>query len=414
MNKIKQFFRGSLLLSSATVLLGAITYWINVLFARTYPVAEYGKISILFVSIGLLSSFGFPQGGAYFTAIREGDRKVFLKLILIAIPFSLLSYLLIYLFSDPISGLLFGTPSPLFRLGVAGGLFFFFFQFLADMLRGKKDFLSYFNAYLFLSLILFLSTFFLRYSGILLVSNAIIICYFLSFVITFFISNASFKQADPKIDGLKLSEVVKYSLPLSIGAAVTVLTNWVDSICVMKYLGAQGLGIYHPASITSKGILFLLGGLNTAAFPFMVDKYKKREGSGNLVRWYGKHLFLLCIAPVAAVLIVILFCPFIIDTIFGKKYAGSIPVLTILVFSVIFFVLKDYNTNTMAAIKKTLPLTIANVSGGVLNLILNLVFIPRLGIKGAAVAMVISSGFLFVSTTILCTYFLRIEERERR
>jgi len=109
-----------------------------------------------------------------------------------------------------------------------------------------------------------------------------------------------------------------------------------------------------------------------------------------------KYLFLV-ITPL--ILTAIFYAKFFIITLFGEKYLSGYPALQILLIGVLFYVVASANHNFLAGIGKPKTVTIIILLAAVLNVLLNLLLIPRWGINGAALATTASYFLMLIFST---------------
>ena len=87
------------------------------------------------------------------------------------------------------------------------------------------------------------------------------------------------------------------------------------------------------------------------------------------------------------------FSPLIIKIMYGNAYDSAIPVLRIIVWYTTFSYLGSARNIWVMAEGKQKYLWIMNLSGAILNIVLNLLLIPVYNIMGAAIASLITQIF---------------------
>jgi O-antigen/teichoic acid export membrane protein len=163
-----------------------------------------------------------------------------------------------------------------------------------------------------------------------------------------------------------------------------------DSLIIGSTLGASALGLYGSAYRYLESLSILPTALSHNLFPISAKE-------GQITR---RHLLkitmsMIIIGAVASLFVFLLSEPLIVQLV-GKQYVTAIPVLQILSITLLlFFVNAPLSTVVQSSklIKLFLPWGIANTA---LNLLLNILFTPRLGITWAAWTMCIteSTGLL--------------------
>jgi O-antigen/teichoic acid export membrane protein len=84
----------------------------------------------------------------------------------------------------------------------------------------------------------------------------------------------------------------------------------------------------------------------------------------------------------------------IIQFVYGKEFLGAAIVLRILLFEMLLVFLTFLNTHSLNSMKLEKKALYAIASATVLNILLNLVFIPLYGAVGGAITSVVSEAFL--------------------
>ena len=198
-----------------------------------------------------------------------------------------------------------------------------------------------------------------------------------------------------------LVDVIKSALPYAlIGVFGTLMTN-IDIFIIGEFINPNAVGLY-AASLRPVGLLYLLPGiLSNAVFPIMNKRNADHdpEGLKNISETAMTVTFALAI-PMAVGGIII--GGSLIHNVFGVDYAGSISSFKILLLTIIpvfpgvilsFLLLSK-------GIRKA-PIK-ATAMGAVVNIVLDLVFIPKYGIAGSAVATLIAqvtmNAILFYET----------------
>lgn len=157
-----------------------------------------------------------------------------------------------------------------------------------------------------------------------------------------------------------------------------------DSILVRNYLGSAALGFYGLAYRYLEYFALFPSSLVQILFPIFA------QNKVVTARTIFKLTLLVGLIGLFFSLILAMIAPLLILKLHGTAYAPSVPVLQILSGTLIlFFVNAPLSTFVQASdmVKKFLPFGIANT---VLNVVLNILTIPALGIIGAAVTMLIT------------------------
>ena len=187
-------------------------------------------------------------------------------------------------------------------------------------------------------------------------------------------------------------DLLNYSLPIMFMAILATFLHWTDIIMLGYFSDTVTVGLYHPAARTAGIIRIILLSFSGIYGPIMAEIYAKKQ----TVKM--NHLFKLvtrwiitCSLPFA---ILVLLYPRKIMLIFGGEFINGYPILMILVtaaFIQAVFGIGGTTLNMTGFPKINLINTI--IACG-LNFVLNIILIPKMGGKGAALATLITLGFI--------------------
>lgn len=206
------------------------------------------------------------------------------------------------------------------------------------------------------------------------------------------------------VDAEFIKKVILYSAPLAPMVLIGYFSgSYLDAIFVTNFLSTTDLGIYSVATQMNGIVLQLPTLANSLLIPLFVTL--NSEGSGGRINAYFKHTLpfltlvwgLLCIA--ASVI-----GYFLIPQVFGPEFFGSaVPFWILITSSVVGLpVLFGYAAVTHSSLS-TYIAAIASIFSAVVNVVFNIVLIPRFGIEGCAWATVLA----YFSSTIVFAVLLR-------
>lgn len=165
-----------------------------------------------------------------------------------------------------------------------------------------------------------------------------------------------------------------------------------DRIMIKNMLGNSEVGFYSAAIICASITSFVFVAIIDSFRPLVFEKRK------NNIEEFEKEMSLLYnlvfYMALAQCVFMTLFAPFIINILYGKNYLPSISALQIVVWFTTFSYIGYARSIWVLAENKQKYLWFINLSGVVLNIILNLLFIPQWGINGAAAASVITQFYV--------------------
>lgn len=225
--------------------------------------------------------------------------------------------------------------------------------------------------------------------------------YLLNLVLVLFYANMSHIKYSLSYFTFKdINSIIKISLPLGLAVIFNFLYDKIDVLLISKLMGFDDVAFYNvgyglfKASQLSFSFLLVLGFTKVSAIS------KNKEDVRLFLKDYAG-----IILPICAVLGIILFIfpEFIIKTIYTEKFQSSVAVLKILSFAIIAVGLNNLAgvvLNGMGYFKVVMYITLY---GLIINVVLNIIFIPIYGIMAASVLTVLTEYFIF----IMEFYYLR-------
>ncbi len=207
-------------------------------------------------------------------------------------------------------------------------------------------------------------------------------------------------------DYRKAKELLKYSWLLMFSGLAGIIYLRIDQIMIKQVLGLEAVGKYAVAVRISEIWYFIPMIITNSFFPAII---KARQITDKL--YYERLQNLYCFMFYLAMCITIFiyfFANKIVIMLFGFQYYAAIPVLKIHALSIVFVFLGCISTKWLIADNLQNYILVRSIIGAILNILLNIYLIPKFGIKGAAVATVIS--YSFVSSFYLL-FFAKIRKR---
>jgi O-antigen/teichoic acid export membrane protein len=193
-------------------------------------------------------------------------------------------------------------------------------------------------------------------------------------------------------------KLLTYSWPLIISGIMVSLFTRIDQIMLQNMAGVKEAGAYATVASLSEAWNFVPIVIISSLFPAILNarrddpvRYKKRI----------QHLYdLMVYLSVPVAIIVTFISPFIYKSgyIFKPEYAYAAPVLSVHIWSGVFVFLGAASGQYLIAENYTKLTFIRTGVGAIVNIVLNLVLIPKMGMMGAAIATLTAyaSATLFV------------------
>jgi O-antigen/teichoic acid export membrane protein len=368
----------------------------GILLARVLGPGLLGQYSLGNTVANFTANFtkiGFDQGlvrfiPRYKTNNEEGKVKYLVIFsFLISAILSILIGSIFYFYSDFLALMLFNDLEMSGVLKITSVLIFVFtyYRLSSSILKGIKrvDFLTGISN-IVVPVIFLLSLLILRKADVYTVISARMGSYVIAItlIIIFIFKKEKFMNA--KIKKINIKEYFSFSSPLLFIGLLYFLISHIDILMIGYFLESSDVGVYSVAVRIAGMAVFLLSAANTIFGPTISeltekDQFKTLE---RLLKSISKIIFAFSLN---FLLFVIIYNQEIL-TVFGEEYIVGDLVLIILTFGQ-FINASVGPTGTILIMSGKQKFEVFNsVAICILNIILNIILIPRLGISGAAIA----------------------------
>ena len=385
------------------------------LYTSRFSVEEYGMMGIMEItSQVLLAMLGFSLYNAFFRWYWDKNfidkQKSILFTILVFLIFQISLFLLLVLsFQQDLSYLLFESDrhSYLIRLLIlVSGLEAF--GFLVSTLLRLKERAAFYTLLqvgkLTISLLVTIYLIVYRNRNIEAVYEAQLIA---NVVYLLLIFNVLRKNIELKFEWKILKDMLSFSLPLVLTSLSGIILNITDRYTLRFLADMADVGVYSLGFKVANTLrVFLIASVNLALQPII---FKMMDDPGNK-RFYSKVMTYFTFGLMFFVLFFSLYAPEIIKVISKQnmQYWNAWKIVPVLSFSMLFSMLRDVAYTGLNITKKTRVIALLVLTAAVLNIILNLIFIPVWGFYGASVATAISQVIYFIAVYIIAQKYYSV------
>ncbi len=237
----------------------------------------------------------------------------------------------------------------------------------------------------------------LFFASLYIIANSLVLIYIICIYIT------KFNLPKLEIDMSFWKPTIKEAWPFGITSLSGMLYTYIDSIMLSVMQGNQVVGWYSAAYRLMLIVLFIPTAVNTAIFPVMSRLYNSSRNSLTLM--YEKYFKYMLIIGIPMGFGTTLLADKIILLIFGQGYTQSIEALQILIWTTVFTFIGAAFVQLLQSINKQLIITKISIICVIINIVLNLILIPKYSLIGASFATLITEIFL-VGYIILSSYKL--------
>lgn len=410
-NNLKKIIQSSgLNLFFRLIGLGA-SFLIILIISKLFSLENYGLYTLAFTitqATALVFALGIPNALIFLKGNRSLEvnesKALLFKGVKITALLSIIPFFFFFLFSNYLSEKIFLKPdlhqflqitSITIPFLIIHELFLYHFISLGSFL--KYNVFMFFLPNVFLILFLFLFYYF-ESSGFytfLSFSVSIILVVLIEFIIIY-------ESKLPKIsDKVNSKQLFKVASPMLLSGLMIYLLNWTDVLMLGIMVDEKQVGIYNISyKLGTIGFLVIV-----SVSTFVTPRISELYGKGNLCELkelIHKSTRLIALLSIPIVLILILISDFLLSF-FGVEDVSGKRALIIVAFGVLFSAMCGNVDQILNMTNNQKVLRNITVVCLILNISLNFILIPILGIEGAAIASLISNVFI----NLLCLYYIK-------
>lgn len=189
----------------------------------------------------------------------------------------------------------------------------------------------------------------------------------------------------------RIKKMLKYSIPLVPNTICWAIINVSDRLFIVNFIGAGANGIY---SISNK-------------FPNIINNFYSffntawRESSARIINdgtyknEYPKIFSSIQKLMFSTTIIITAFMPFVFKVLVNEKYISGLMYIPVLTIAVYYSSLSGYFGGIFTAFKDTKIIGVTSFLAAIINLVINIILIKKIGVFAAALSTLISSLFLY-------------------
>ncbi len=189
------------------------------------------------------------------------------------------------------------------------------------------------------------------------------------------------------VDWSYAKQLAHDSVPFVFISMSILVSGRIDQVFLKHYIDTMSVGFYTVAVQLTEIWQAVPQTLLVALFPAMVNAHRSGyHYARRIVALSG----LLLIYSIGVSALTTVLAPYIVPLIYGEAFVASIPLLQIYTWSLLGTVFGFLITNILVTDNQRLIQVVMGVFPMLLNIVLNIILIPRAGAAGAAFATVIS------------------------
>ena len=207
----------------------------------------------------------------------------------------------------------------------------------------------------------------------------------------FYNATSEMKLSEWRFSWSKAKELLSQGWLIYLGSIFAVIYLKVDQVMLRWFHGSSSVGIYAVAAQLSEALYFVPAAIVTSFFPKMIKM--REENKEAFDRRFQQLLDLLFMLALALAIVITLASEGIIALFFGDHYLESAQVLVVHVWAALFIFMRAAFSKWILIENVLVFSLITQGMGAFVNVLLNLILIPRFGTVGAAYATLVSYAF---------------------
>ena len=410
MSYTKKAIKGFSIVFFISIISAFVGYLIRIVLARNLSVAEYGLFFSVFTMISFLAIFnnlGVPEALVKFVSeflVKKKFNQIKSLIIISFLAQVLTGFILaivLFFLSNFLAKTYFKT-----QLAVPVILWFILILFLYNLRTLVKNIYQAFQrmvtyALMYLIeniLILVIILFFLIFrKGIFIAIYSHILAYVI--ILIFFTAGLfkvfNFLEHKFIVKKKDVKGLFKFGLSIMFKGLGAVIILYTDTLILTYFRSLEEVGIYNVVVPTVMMLMFFTNSIAAVIFPMVSELWtrKKKDYLVKGLEMLEKYSFVI-IMPTAIILFA--FSRIILSLMFGQAYASGSTAMQVLLIGIIFLSIYSIYQAAMAGIGKPEIPTKVYLQGALLNFLLNLLVIPKLGMIGAAITSLIAYFYIFI------------------
>lgn len=204
-----------------------------------------------------------------------------------------------------------------------------------------------------------------------------------------------------------LREMLRYSVPLVPNNLSWIIISLSDRLMLTAMSGTEANGIY---SIANKfpNIIYTCYGFFSTAWKESAAKILKDD---NKVKYYNSIYKDIKFFLKAIVLGLIAIMPFVFSLFVDASYNDAYKYIPILVISIYYTNMSNFYGGIFTAYKNTKIMGSTTVAAAIINIVINIIFIPKFGIYAASFSTLISNLIVFVYRRYKLKEYIVLKEK---
>lgn len=265
---------------------------------------------------------------------------------------------------------------------------------------------------LFYVVIAIVSLFYLKKWYLTILVLATIISAFICLLISIFaqINIWNFFSTKDNKNNISVKELIKYSYPFIVSLGLTTLFQGIDKICLNYFCDYYEVGIYASTLSLINIFAIIQSTFNSLWGPLSVEHYTKFPNDKKFYQTVNQLMtFIMFFIGIS-----LIFVKDIFSFLLGEKYRLAAYILPFLIFNPIMYTLSETTGCGLVFMKKSKYQVIVSLIACACNILGNIILVPMIGSKGAAISTGISYIVFFSLKTFLSNRFYYVNYKLKK
>jgi O-antigen/teichoic acid export membrane protein len=199
-------------------------------------------------------------------------------------------------------------------------------------------------------------------------------------------------------------EMLKFSIPLIPNGVMWWLVGAINRPIMEQFLGLHAIGIFALAN-KFPGIISIVFSIFAVSWQISVIEEFGKEGYGI---FYNRVFRFVVSGLVLMFLIITIASQFIVRIIATEQFYGAWKYIPVLTMGAVLSSISGFAGSTFSASRESKYFFYSSVWGAVSSLVFNFILIPRIGIMGAALSVVISFAVMVMTRLMYSWKYVKI------
>ena len=399
----------------------AFNYLFIFMISRLYGADAFGAVSLTIVLLNIMAlagRFGIESVWLRFFAEyasvgrRDLIKGLYQKSLKLILPFSLMLSLMLYVFSGHLAQYVFHKVSltAYFKIGALAVVPLVMVSLHSQAIRAMKR-IALYSFYQYI-VHFFFACMFMGILTLLMRNHLVpVLAYALALSAGALLSYLSWKRVvayenAPAIEQMTINAVMKIAIPMLISSSLSLFLGWTDTLLLGIYRTEQEVGLYSVCLKIAMVVTFPLTAISSIVAPKFSESFARGDLNDlrSVIRrasmlnfWFSFPLFL-----------AIVLLPGRLLGLFGSEFKEGLVPLLILVVGQFINALTGPVAFVLQMTGREQFLRNVIVISTVINVVANILLIPRLGTTGAAIANMMSVAFWNLAAMFYIRRYLKV------